>query len=86
MALDVVVLFCGACWDSTDFAHCIDPPPKNSYPRYCSGQWDVDGFFGSVGPFQLFEPLEGALLVFVWLVGRCVFMWWLRASGRVDGG
>lgn len=29
------------------------------YARYCSGQWDVDGFFGSLGPFHLFEPLEG---------------------------
>ena len=38
---------------------------STSYPRYCSGQWDVDGFFGSLGPFHLFEPLEGALRSYV---------------------
>lgn len=38
---------------------CFSSPLTCRYPRYCSAFWDSDGFFGSVGPFWSFRPLQG---------------------------
>ena len=38
---------------------CFASPFNCRYSTYCSGQWDLDGFFGSVGSFWDFRPLDG---------------------------
>jgi len=43
----------GVCWE------CFASPLNTHFPYYCSGLFDVDAVFGSVGSFFDFYPTEG---------------------------
>jgi len=38
---------------------CFASPFNCRYSVFCSSQWDLDGYFGSVGSFFAFRPLDG---------------------------
>ncbi|GAB5029880.1 phosphorylated ctd-interacting factor 1-like [Nannochloropsis oceanica] len=38
---------------------CFASPFNCRYSVFCSSQWDLDGYFGSVGSFFAFQPLNG---------------------------
>lgn len=38
---------------------CFASPFNCRYSVFCSSQWDLDGYFGSVGSFFAFRPLNG---------------------------
>jgi len=65
---------------------CFASPFNCRYSVFCSSQWDLDGYFGSVGSFFAFRPLDGMYVAHPSPVSGVVEgMFKVRASERKEG-
>lgn len=62
---------------------CFASPFNSRYSVFCSSQWDLDGYFGSIGSFFAFRPLDGMYVAHPPRVpGVVEGMFKVRAKGR----
>ena len=64
---------------------CFASPFNCRYSVFCSSQWDLDGYFGSVGSFFAFRPLNGMYVAHPPPVPGVVESM-LKVRGKREGG